>query len=114
MSANVLPDVTAAPAAGQRIQHENVEYTTVSEGLAHILVPASASSAPERSPRGDHQPQAVFYNPIQQFNRDLSVLAIKASGGEEVMEKKRKSKAASRRRDSARNRRGSEREKKMD
>ncbi|KAI9699897.1 MAG: RNA methyltransferase tRNA(m5U54)methyltransferase [Bogoriella megaspora] len=36
------------------------------EGAATILVPEG--------------PQGVFYNPIQQFNRDLSVLAIRAFG----------------------------------
>jgi tRNA (guanine26-N2/guanine27-N2)-dimethyltransferase len=92
MSSSTLPGVTAAPAAGQHVWHENKEYTTVSEGLAHILIPASASPTPQKSPRGDHQPQSVFYNPIQQFNRDLSVLAIKAYG-EEVMERKRRRKA---------------------
>jgi tRNA (guanine26-N2/guanine27-N2)-dimethyltransferase len=95
MSSPALPDITAAPAAGQHVWHEKIEYTTVNEGLAHILIPASASVTPQRSPRGDHQPQSVFYNPIQQFNRDLSVLAIKAYG-EGVLERKRKIKAASR------------------
>jgi len=89
MSSNPLPDITATPAAGQHIAHAGKEYTTIKEGLAHILIPASASATPQTTPRGENEAQSVFYNPIQQFNRDLSVLAIKAYG-EEVVEKKRK------------------------
>ncbi|KAL3419874.1 tRNA (guanine(26)-N(2))-dimethyltransferase, mitochondrial [Phlyctema vagabunda] len=82
-----LPDITATPAANKHILHEGVEYTTIKEGLAHILVPASASATPMTTNKGDNQPQSVFYNPIQQFNRDLSVLAIKAFS-EQLAEKK--------------------------
>lgn len=39
------------------------KYTVVTEGKAHILFP---------------EKETVFYNPIQQFNRDLSVSCIKA------------------------------------
>ncbi len=84
-----LPDITAQPAASQHILHEKKEYTTVKEGLAYILTPASGPAVPQAIPKGDNQAQSVFYNPIQQFNRDLSVLAIKAYG-EEVREKKQK------------------------
>jgi len=83
-----LPDITVAPAAGQHILHKGKEYTTVKEGLAYILIPADASATPQTTPQGDNQAQSVFYNPIQQFNRDLSVLAIKAYG-EQAMEKKK-------------------------
>ena len=82
-------DISATPAAGQNIFHEGKEYTTIKEGLAHILVPASSQKVPQTTPNGDNAPQSVFYNPIQQFNRDLSVLAIKAYG-EDVVEQKRK------------------------
>ncbi|PBP19946.1 dimethylguanosine tRNA methyltransferase [Diplocarpon rosae] len=82
-------DLTAAPAIGQHIIHEGNEYTTVKEGLAYILTPASGPAVPQATPKGDNQPQSVFYNPIQQFNRDLSVLVIKAYG-EELLEKKKK------------------------
>ncbi|RFU24532.1 hypothetical protein B7463_g11807, partial [Scytalidium lignicola] len=75
-----MADITATPAANQHIAHDGKEYTTVKEGLAYILIPASASTNPQTTPKGDNQPQSVFYNPIQQFNRDLSVLAIKAYG----------------------------------
>jgi tRNA (guanine26-N2/guanine27-N2)-dimethyltransferase len=82
-------DITTPPKADQRIVHEDKEYTTVQEGLAYILIPASASKTPQTTPRGENQVQSVFYNPIQQFNRDLSVLAIKAYG-EQAIEKKKK------------------------
>jgi tRNA (guanine26-N2/guanine27-N2)-dimethyltransferase len=95
MSSNGRLGPDATPAPGQHVWVEEKEYTTVSEGLAHILVSASASTTPQTSPRGDHQPQSVFYNPIQQFNRDLSVLAIRAYG-EDIVERKRKYKANSR------------------
>lgn len=42
---------------------DGVEYVPVQEGKAVILAPKK---------------EQVFYNPIQQFNRDLSVMAIKA------------------------------------
>jgi tRNA (guanine26-N2/guanine27-N2)-dimethyltransferase len=80
-------DINAPPAADQHIFHMEKEYTTVKEGLAYILIPASASKTPQTTPQGENQAQSVFYNPIQQFNRDLSVLAIKAYG-EEATEKK--------------------------
>jgi tRNA (guanine26-N2/guanine27-N2)-dimethyltransferase len=91
MNSTEHPDITATPAADQHILHDGKEYTTVKEGLAHILVPASAPKTPQTAPRAENEPQSVFYNPIQQFNRDLSVLAIKAYG-EEVIETKRRAK----------------------
>jgi len=95
MSSNPLPDITAIPVANQHILHDGKEYATIKEGLAHILIPASATKTPQTSPRGENQPQSVFYNPIQQFNRDLSVLAIKAYG-EEAVERKQKNARKSR------------------
>ncbi|KAI9659827.1 MAG: RNA methyltransferase tRNA(m5U54)methyltransferase [Bathelium mastoideum] len=50
------------------IMDENLR--SVKEGSAIILVPEG--------------PQDVFYNPIQQFNRDLSVLAIRAFGEDKI------------------------------
>lgn len=88
-SASSRFDISATPAAGQNIFHEGKEYTTIKEGLAHILVPSSSQKVPQTTPNGDNAPQSVFYNPIQQFNRDLSVLAIKAYG-EDVVAQKRK------------------------
>lgn len=82
-------DITAIPIVDQHIVHDGKEYSTVKEGLAHILIPITASKTPQTTPKGENQAQSVFYNPIQQFNRDLSVLAIKAYG-EEVMERKQR------------------------
>lgn len=81
--------IEAIPQGGQSITHEGREYTTIKEGLAHILVPHGipTSNDPKMS-KEDTQKQQVFYNPIQQFNRDLSVLAIKTFG-EDLVERKR-------------------------
>ncbi|CAG8951433.1 hypothetical protein HYFRA_00007349 [Hymenoscyphus fraxineus] len=95
-----LPDISATPAIDQHILHDGKEYTTIKEGLAYLLVPASASKVPQTSPQGENQPQSVFYNPIQQFNRDLSVLAIKAYG-EQVLETRKKRNEKSRKKLSA-------------
>ncbi|KAF8475742.1 N2,N2-dimethylguanosine tRNA methyltransferase-domain-containing protein [Kalaharituber pfeilii] len=46
-------------------QGQRREYTAITEGKATILFPGGGE---------------VFYNPIQNFNRDLSVLAIKCFG----------------------------------
>lgn len=78
------------PAAGQLVDHDGKRYTTIQEGGAYILVPQTAKDAAEQKDiRNKEGPvQSVFYNPIQQFNRDLTVLAIKAYG-EEMVEKKK-------------------------
>lgn len=86
---SIFLDINASPAQDQLIQHDGAEYTTVKEGMAHILIPITAAKTPQNTPRGENQAQSVFYNPIQQFNRDLSVLAIKAYG-EEVIERKQR------------------------
>ena len=70
-------------AADQLVQHDGREYRAVKEGLASILNPPPKSTAPQgtkKDTKSDNEVQAVFYNPIQQFNRDLSVLAIRAYG----------------------------------
>lgn len=70
------------------------KHRPVHEGLASILAPyREATSEPinnnSKKPRNnDEGEQAVFYNPIQQFNRDLSVLAILAYGEAALSEKK--------------------------
>ncbi|KAL2158908.1 hypothetical protein VTH06DRAFT_2938 [Thermothelomyces fergusii] len=79
-ASDAVLDLAAAPAEGQRIRHDNVVYTTVREGLAHILIPED-SAGPGQTV------QEVFYNPIQQFNRDLTVLAMRAYGRERVAQK---------------------------
>lgn len=82
--------INAPPAAGQLIDHDGKRFTTIQEGGAYILVPETAKdAADQKDPRNKEGPvQSVFYNPIQQFNRDLTVLAIKAYG-EEMVEKKK-------------------------
>jgi tRNA (guanine26-N2/guanine27-N2)-dimethyltransferase len=83
--------IDATPQAGQYISHQGKEYTTIKEGLAHILVPhdVPTSTDPKLS-KEDTQKQQVFYNPIQQFNRDLSVLAIKTFGQDSIQRKLKK------------------------
>jgi len=68
--------------SGQSLKFANYdgkEYEVVQEGLATILnLRRSAKSVGKGKGRDAGTPQqAVFYNPIQQFNRDLSVLAIR-------------------------------------
>lgn len=70
-SANSVPK---ASDQGKRISHGGKEYAIAREGLAEILIPLNASGA------HDEASQTVFFNPIQQFNRDLSVLAIRIFG----------------------------------
>ncbi|CAN9403948.1 unnamed protein product [Alternaria alternata] len=83
--------IDATPQAGQHISHEGKNYTTIKEGLAHILVPQGipTSTDPKLS-KEETQKQQVFYNPIQQFNRDLSVLAIKTFGLDAIQRKLKK------------------------
>ena len=80
--------IDATPQAGQHISHQGKEYTTIKEGLAHILVPhgVPTSTDPKLS-KEETQKQQVFYNPIQQFNRDLSILAIKTFGQDSIQRK---------------------------
>ncbi|KAL1888774.1 RNA methyltransferase tRNA(m5U54)methyltransferase [Sporothrix stenoceras] len=76
---------TANGVAENVVVVDGTRYKTAKEGLARIYVPLSGGDRKERQnggggPAVDDHPQQVFYNPIQQFNRDLSVLAIKAYG----------------------------------
>ena len=88
MSHSQAQTIDTSPAEGQHISHEGKEYTTIKEGLAHILVPHDTpTSTDPRQSKEDIQKQQVFYNPIQQFNRDLSVLAIKTFGLDSVQRK---------------------------
>lgn len=80
--------IDTTPEVGQHISHEGKAYTTIKEGRAHILVPHDTpTSTDPRMSKEDTQKQQVFYNPIQQFNRDLSVLAIKTFGLDSVQRK---------------------------
>ncbi|KAB8256584.1 S-adenosyl-L-methionine-dependent methyltransferase [Aspergillus pseudonomiae] len=77
----------------QLIQYDGKEYHAVKEGNAFILNPpsqAAASTGTRRDLKAEDEAQSVFYNPIQQFNRDLSVLAIKAYGEHVLASKKQR------------------------
>ncbi|KAK3114816.1 RNA methyltransferase tRNA(m5U54)methyltransferase [Teratosphaeriaceae sp. CCFEE 6253] len=85
MSTEKASPLTATPAVGQLVEHENKIYETIREGRAYILIPPNTRTSVDpklktKADIGKDVPQGVFYNPIQQFNRDLSVLAIKAFG----------------------------------
>jgi tRNA (guanine26-N2/guanine27-N2)-dimethyltransferase len=77
----------AEAAAGVVI--DGKRYRAVREGLASILAPYAEDKEPsgKHVRNNDEGSQAVFYNPIQQFNRDLSVLAIAVYGEGAVLEK---------------------------
>lgn len=101
-SAAQVATLPSAPAAGQLVEHNGATYTTVREGHAYILVPPDARTQvdPTAKVKGKPtkvdtedagRPQSVFYNPIQQFNRDLSVLAIKAFGEDLLVRRKARS-----------------------
>lgn len=86
--------ITDLPQPGQTILHDGTEYTTIKEGLAHILIPPNAALSTDPrtfKQQPAEQTQQVFYNPIQQFNRDLSVLAIRAFGEDLLAIRQRKS-----------------------
>ncbi|SMY22109.1 unnamed protein product [Zymoseptoria tritici ST99CH_1A5] len=80
-----MATISSKPAAGQTIEHEGKNYDTVREGQAYILIPPNTQihvNPQAKAAKADDtvKAQSVFYNPIQQFNRDLSVLSIKAFG----------------------------------
>ncbi|OJJ45530.1 hypothetical protein ASPZODRAFT_153176 [Penicilliopsis zonata CBS 506.65] len=90
----VMAQSKEAKTIGQLVQHNGKEYRAIQEGLACILNPPSQEAASQAPPRkngaGEEELQSVFYNPIQQFNRDLSVLAIRAFGEHVLVVKKQK------------------------
>lgn len=64
------------PQTRSEVTYEGKTYNIAREGTAEIL-----DLKREADPKSTkNKSQSVFYNPIQQFNRDLSVLAIKAFG----------------------------------
>lgn len=80
---SLMEGSAAADGTSRLVQHDGQEYQAVKEGRAYILNPptqAAASKGTKKDLKPEDQLQSVFYNPIQQFNRDLSVLAIKAYG----------------------------------
>ncbi|KAM0805958.1 S-adenosyl-L-methionine-dependent methyltransferase [Usnea florida] len=70
------PNTNQYPAQPSEVTYDGKTYTIAREGTAEIL-----NLKREADPKSTkNKPQSVFYNPIQQYNRDLSVLAIKAFG----------------------------------
>ena len=69
-SLHTLPEVT----------YDGKTYNIVKEGTAEIL----HLKQQEDTKSTKNKSQSVFYNPIQQYNRDLSVLAIRAFGDDLV------------------------------
>ncbi|MCJ1365371.1 RNA methyltransferase tRNA(m5U54)methyltransferase [Acarospora aff. strigata] len=84
-----ISTTTTGVQAGHSVTHNGTEYDAVKEGLAYILRPKAAPPAADakEGSKVDSESQTVFYNPIQQFNRDLSVLAIRAYGEALIAEK---------------------------
>lgn len=81
MAAPAAAKITDEPKHDQLVRHEGKEYRTIREGRAYILVPPRARTELDPKANGEgNEAQKVFYNPIQQFNRDLSVLCIKTFG----------------------------------
>ncbi|KAK4090127.1 hypothetical protein Purlil1_5298 [Purpureocillium lilacinum] len=77
------PMADDAPDAGL-VERDGKQYRPIKEGKATILVPHDP-----KSKKTVTEEQQVFYNPIQQYNRDLSTLAIKVYG-EWTLEKRLK------------------------
>lgn len=86
--------INSTPAAEQLIEHHGKTYETIREGQAYILIPPNTQKhvnpqAKDKSKADESvKAQSVFYNPIQQFNRDLSVLSIKAFGEDWIARKR--------------------------
>ncbi|KAL4868937.1 hypothetical protein BDV12DRAFT_196740 [Aspergillus spectabilis] len=81
----------AADATGQLVRHSGKEYRVIREGRAYILKPpaeTAATQATRRDLQPDDESQTVFYNPIQQFNRDLTVLALRVYGDHVIASRK--------------------------
>ena len=84
MSSKVKNGVSAASQSKVITTEDGQEFTEVREGLAKILIPPPPKG---KDAKAAEEQQQVFYNPIQQFNRDLTVLAIKAYGEDVVARK---------------------------
>ncbi|KAF3401992.1 hypothetical protein F1880_009723 [Penicillium rolfsii] len=79
--------------ASKLVSYQGTDYNVIKEGLAYILNPPAqeaASKGTRRDLKDEDESQSVFYNPIQQFNRDLSVLAIRAFSEHAMAVKKQK------------------------
>ncbi|CRG88719.1 tRNA (guanine-N2-)-methyltransferase [Talaromyces islandicus] len=104
------PPSSATPTSTVTI--DGKEYESVKEGLAYILKPVEKTARPEK-PRGSgtEQQASVFYNPIQQFNRDLTVIAINVFANHSLASKKATAARAQRR---AKGRKGKKRKREDD
>lgn len=76
----------------QSATYDGKEYQVIREGLAEIIKPGSPT---EQNGGGSSKSQTVFYNPIQQFNRDLSVIAIRSFAEDLALIRKRRKERAS-------------------
>ena len=65
-----------SPQTPQEVTYDGKTYSIAREGTAEILDLKREADPKSSKPKS----QSVFYNPIQQYNRDLSVLAIRAFG----------------------------------
>jgi tRNA (guanine26-N2/guanine27-N2)-dimethyltransferase len=68
---------------------DDKEFVAIKEGLATVLFPKTSVKVDKHGKETEERGE-VFYNPIQQFNRDLSVLAIKTFSEIYLDEKKAK------------------------
>jgi tRNA (guanine26-N2/guanine27-N2)-dimethyltransferase len=85
--------LSAPPREGQQVQHNGGLFTTIREGEAFILIPPNVKlSVDPTSAKQNEEKQSVFYNPIQQYNRDLTVVAIRAFGQDYVASNEQKCK----------------------
>lgn len=75
-----LQEAAGEPISTSSATYNGISYTIVREGLAEILNPQGEEQGDDVQEQEALKPQTVFYNPIQQFNRDLSVLAIRVFG----------------------------------
>lgn len=102
----------APPPPTSTVTIDDKEYEPIKEGLAYILKPVEKTARPEK-PRGSgtEQQASVFYNPIQQFNRDLSVIAINVFANHALALKKATAARAQRR---AKGRKGKKRKREDD
>ena len=95
-------EANGSAVAPDTIERNGKQFRPVTEGKATILVPHDSKGSKDQS-----EAQKVFYNPIQQFNRDLSTLAVKVYG-EEAVERKKQAYDALRKKKGKKRKRGEE------
>jgi tRNA (guanine26-N2/guanine27-N2)-dimethyltransferase len=77
------------PSHSSDVTVDGKEFVAIKEGLATVLFPKTSVKVDKHGKEIEERGE-VFYNPIQQFNRDLSVLAIRAFSEIYLSEKKAK------------------------